>query len=60
MKISYKQRLFISLFVLFGLFTGAVIFFEYAKTKKYRTEALEKKLDAYASIVYKSILVNNV
>lgn len=59
MKISYKQRLFISLFVLFGLFTGAVIFFEYAKTKKYRTEALEKKLDAYASIVYKSILVNN-
>ncbi len=56
MKISYKQRLFIYFFILLSVFTCTILLFESTKNKKYKTEALEEKLDAFASIIYKSII----
>lgn len=59
MKLTYKQRLFVYFLILFGLFTGSIIFFEGLKNKRYRTEALEDKLDAFASIIYNDIIAKN-
>lgn len=59
MKLTYKQRLFVYFLILFGLFTGSIIFFESIKNKRYRTEALEDKLDAFASIIYNDIIAKN-
>lgn len=55
-KTGYKRRLFINFFVLFTIFTVSILFFEYTKNKRYKTEALIDKLDTYASIIYKSII----
>ncbi|MDR2083851.1 MAG: two-component sensor histidine kinase [Bacteroidales bacterium] len=52
MKLSYKQKLFLYIFIIFALFTAGIVIFEQAKERKTRTEILEGKLDAYAEIVY--------
>ncbi len=51
MKINYKHRLFLYFFMLFALFTAGVIILEQSRERKGKTEALEKKLDAYASVI---------
>ncbi|MDR1679465.1 MAG: HAMP domain-containing histidine kinase [Prevotellaceae bacterium] len=51
MKLNYKHRLFLYIFLLFALFTAGVIIFEQSRERKYKTEALVEKLDAYASVV---------
>lgn len=51
MRLNYKQRLFIYFALIFGVFTTVVIVFEQHSEKKFKTEALEEKLDAYAEIV---------
>jgi len=57
MQLSYKQKLFLYLFIIFSLFTLGIIIFERSQEKKYRTEALEEKLDAYANII--NIAISN-
>lgn len=51
MKLSYKQKLFLYIFFIFWLFTLGIVVFERSQEKKYRTEALEEKLDAYTNII---------
>ncbi|MDR2968221.1 MAG: HAMP domain-containing histidine kinase [Tannerellaceae bacterium] len=51
MKLSYKQRLFLYFSIIFAVFTGGVVAFEQSREKRFKTEALEEKLDAYAEIV---------
>ncbi|OAV67987.1 Alkaline phosphatase synthesis sensor protein phoR [Bacteroidales bacterium Barb6] len=56
MKASYKQKLFLCLFLLFSLFTFGIIVFEQSREKKLRTEALEGKLDVYANMINAALI----
>lgn len=55
MKLSYRKKLFLSFVLIFSLFTIGIILFEQSRERKYKTEALEEKLDAYANIVDASL-----
>lgn len=55
MKLSYKQRLSFYFFIIFALFTFGIIIFEQSREKKFRTEALTEKLDAYTEIIHASL-----
>ncbi|MDH6356838.1 ATP-binding protein [Parabacteroides sp. PF5-9] len=55
MKITYKQRLSLYFFLIFALFTIGIIVFEQSRETKFRTEALEEKLDAYTGIIQASL-----
>jgi signal transduction histidine kinase len=59
MKLSYKQRLFLCFAVIFAVFTGGIVVFEQSREKRFKTEALEEKLDAYAEIVNAGLLSKN-
>ena len=58
MKLSYKQRLFLYFAIIFTVFTIGVVVFEQSREKRFRTEALEEKLDAYTEIVNAELLNN--
>jgi signal transduction histidine kinase len=51
MKATYKQKLFFYFVVIFALFTAGIIVFEQSRDRKFRTEALQEKLDAYTFII---------
>ncbi|MDH6353885.1 two-component system phosphate regulon sensor histidine kinase PhoR [Dysgonomonas sp. PH5-45] len=55
MKTTYKQRLSLYFFLIFALFTIGIIVFEQSRETKFRTEALEEKLDAYTGIIQASM-----
>ncbi|MDL2222810.1 two-component sensor histidine kinase [Bacteroidales bacterium OttesenSCG-928-M11] len=55
MKITYKQKLSLYFFLIFTLFTVGIIVFEQSRETKFRTEALEEKLDAYTGIIQVSL-----
>ena len=52
----YKQKLFLSFFVIFALFTGGIIVMEQSRERNFKTKALEEKLDAYADVVNASLI----
>jgi signal transduction histidine kinase len=51
MRATYKQKLFFYFVVIFALFTAGIIVFEQSRDRKFRTEALREKLDAYTMII---------
>jgi signal transduction histidine kinase len=51
MKMTYQRRLTLSFLIIFGVFTAGVTIFEQSRARRYRTEALEEKLDAYSDVV---------
>lgn len=51
MKLTYKQRLFGWLFIIFALMTFGLIVFEQKEEKEYRTQALEARLDRYTGMI---------
>lgn len=51
MQLSYKQRLFLYIAVVFTVFTFCLILFEQSREKLFRTNALTEKLDAYSEMV---------
>ncbi|MCL2328731.1 MAG: HAMP domain-containing histidine kinase [Bacteroidetes bacterium] len=51
MKLTYKQRLFLYFFAIFTIFTVGVIVLEQSRERKYKTEMLVERLDAYVSMV---------
>ena len=55
MKIAYKQRLSLYFFLIFAVFTIGIIVFEQSRETKFRTSALEEKLDAYTGIIQVSL-----
>jgi signal transduction histidine kinase len=55
MKITYEQKLTLYFFMIFSLFTGVIILFEQSREAKFKTEALEEKLDAYAGVISASL-----
>ncbi len=50
MKITYRKKLFLSFLLIFLLFTAGIILFGRSQERKYKTEILEGKLDAYANL----------
>lgn len=55
MKLSYRLQLFLCVALAFALFTLSVFIFEQSRERKFKTEAIEEKLDAYAEVVSNSI-----
>lgn len=60
MKITFRKRVFLYFFLIFALFAVSVIIVEQRDEKKFRTEALESKLDGYAEIIHSYIEQNHV
>ncbi|MDR2955908.1 MAG: two-component sensor histidine kinase, partial [Prevotella sp.] len=60
MKLTYKQRIFAYFFIIFALFTIAIIIFEQQEEKNQRTESLEDRLDDYAEMIYKYVSQHNL
>ena len=58
MKIKYKQKLFLYFFAIFAVFTIGILLFEQTRERRFKTEALMEKLDAYAGIMH-TVVVNN-
>ncbi|MDL2215193.1 two-component sensor histidine kinase [Dysgonomonas sp. OttesenSCG-928-M03] len=58
MKLTYKQRLFGIILILFAVFSICLIIFEQREQRKYKTEALESKLDGYVEIIHKYLKEN--
>ncbi|SHE51336.1 sensor histidine kinase [Dysgonomonas macrotermitis] len=55
MKLTYKQRLFGIIFVIFAVFSLCIIISEQREERKFRTEALESKLDGYVEVIHRYI-----
>ncbi len=55
MKLYLKQRLFLHVAIAFSVFTISVFFFEQSREKRFKTETVELKLNAYADIIHRSI-----
>lgn len=48
MKLNFQQRLIGSFLIIFTLFAVGIVVFEQSHARRYKTEALEERLDAYA------------
>jgi len=55
MKLNYKQKIFAYFLLVFALFSVGIVVFEQLNAKKYKTEALEEKLDTYAGIINEAL-----
>lgn len=60
MKLTYKQRLFGIILLIFAVFAVCVIISERRQEKEYKTEALESKLDGYVQIIQSYISKQNL
>ena len=60
MKIGYKHKLFIYFTIIFGVFTFGVVVFELSREKKFKTEALEGKLDICAEMIHTALRNNKI
>lgn len=58
MKLSYKQRLFLYVTFIFSIFTIGIIIFVQARERKFKTESLESRLEAYADIIENTRLLH--
>lgn len=52
MKLSYKQKLFLYFAIIFAVFAIGVTVFEQSREKRFKTKALEEKLETYAEMIY--------
>jgi len=53
MKINYKQKLFLQIIIVVALYAIGITLLEQDRERKYKTQALEERLDDYATIVHK-------
>ena len=51
MRLKYKQKIFFSFLFIFILFTIGIVLLERSQERKYKTEILEEKLDAYTNMI---------
>lgn len=58
MKITYQQKLTFSFLIIFVFFTAGIIVFEKYRAGKFKTEALEEKLDICSDIIHHYIQQN--
>ena len=58
MKISYQQKIFLYFFIIFATFTIVVLLFEQSRERRFKTEMLMEKLDAYVGVA-NAVMLNN-
>ena len=51
MKNTFQRRLTLNFLLLFAIFTAGIVIFGQQSAKRYKTEALEERLDAFADLV---------
>ncbi|MDR2973066.1 MAG: HAMP domain-containing histidine kinase, partial [Bacteroidales bacterium] len=59
MKLAYKQKLFLYLFLIFALFTVGVVIFERTREVRFKTDAIKEKLDLYTEILNAQLSENS-
>jgi signal transduction histidine kinase len=57
MKLGYKRKLTGSFVIIFSLFTTGIVLLERSQEKDYKTKILEERLDTYADIVNRAIVL---
>lgn len=57
MKLNFQQKLILSFLIIFTVFTAGIVIFEQQRARRYKTEALQERLDAYADEVSEYILL---
>ncbi len=60
MKLNYKQKIFLYFFIVFALFTGAVVLFEDSREHKYKKEIFESDQKVYTEFVHLYLIQNNI
>ncbi|MDL2319530.1 two-component sensor histidine kinase [Alistipes sp. OttesenSCG-928-B03] len=55
MKLNFQQKLIASFLVIFAVFTAGIVVFEQQRARRYKTEALQERLDAYADQIFRYI-----
>ncbi len=48
MKLNFQQKLVLSFIIIFAVFATGIVVFEQGRARRYKTEALGERLDAYA------------
>lgn len=59
-KRTFRKRLIINFFVVFSIFTLAVVFYQYDREKAYRTGQLENTLDNISEVTHRYIEHKNI
>lgn len=57
---TFRRRIFINFFVVFAIFTLAVLVYQYDREKSYRTNQLENRLDNISEVAHRYIEHNKV
>ena len=60
MKTSYKQKIFLYFFIVFALFTGAVVIFENNSERKYKTKIFESDQKVYTEFIHSYLNQNKI
>ncbi|MDR3062303.1 MAG: two-component sensor histidine kinase [Dysgonamonadaceae bacterium] len=60
MRLSYRQKIFLYFFVVFAMFTCAVVLFEESREKKYKKEIFESDQKVYTEFVHLYITHNQI
>jgi len=60
MKLTYKQRLFGIILFIFAVFAICLIVSEQSEQKRYKTEALESKLNGYVEVIHEFVQRNSL
>lgn len=60
MKLSYKKRIFFCFLLIFAVFAVCIVIVEQREEQRYRTEALEVRLDSYADLIHGYINANKL
>ncbi|MDR2886794.1 MAG: HAMP domain-containing histidine kinase [Bacteroidales bacterium] len=59
MKLNFQQKLILSFLAIFTVFTTGIVVFEQQRARRYKTEALQERLSAYADEVSRYLLLND-
>jgi len=58
MRLNFQKKLILSFIIMFTLFTAGIVVFEQQRAKRYKTEVLLGRLDAYADEISTYIRLN--
>src|SRR5690554_3261938 len=59
MKLTFRQRLFLYVALLFVIVTVGIAVFENSRERQFKTEALQERLEIYTDIIQSAISENN-
>jgi len=60
MKTSYKQKIFLYFFIVFALFTGAVVVFQSSQERKSKKEIFESDQKVYTEFIHSYLVQNDI